>query len=200
MAKVLSTTKWFLRSWPVLIPILLAGSHYLVNKNSGIDMRDINKTVSLVLQITGGFLILYSIDSNIWTIRKMSLFEMICSWIKAFPPTMSPVTLEIDNLVMKITGHSPKIRVSKSGTTIEEKIEKLQQQIVWMREDLSDEVNYIKKLIEVERRRVKVEISEIRTCVRNVDTKIDEVSVGGIEWQLFGVLLMIHGSVASYYT
>jgi len=99
---------------------------------------------------------------------------------------------------MKLTGHSPKVRVGGPGKTVEEHIQYLQNQIDWLKEDLNDEVKHIKDLLHSAEHRANKEMAEIRTSIGSVNQIIKEVSIGGIGWQVFGVLLMIHGAVASY--
>lgn len=191
--------KWFLRTWPVLVPGLLCAAHIAVSAICSIDISDTNKIISLVLQIVGGLLILYSIDSNIGVVNNNSLFTLFTSWLKSFPLIKRSYTLHADSVSIKTTVHAAKIRLGGPGRTTEERIEYLQKQIKWLKDDLNEEVKRLKGLVAGVEQRTNNEIANIRTAIGSVDQKITAISVGGIGWQVFGVLLMIHGAVASYY-
>jgi len=185
--------------WPVLLPAAFAGLHYLVGVKVSIDLSHANKAISLVLQLIGGILILYSIDSNLGIMNDASLLSLFLSYIKRFPFINRSVTLKIDPGSMKITGHPVKLRVGGPTKTLDEKIDYLQKQITWLKEDLNDEVKNLKGMVHRVEKRANTSISEIRGSIGSIDRKVKELSAGGIKTQIFGVLLMIHGSVSSYY-
>ena len=64
---------------------------------------------------------------------------------------------------------------------------------------MSDEVKNLKGMLSNAEERTNASITEIRRSIGNIDRKVTELSVGGIKTQIFGVLLMIYGSVVSYY-
>ena len=99
--------------------------------------------MSLSLQIVGGIIILYSIDSNIGVVNNQSLFTMLKSWLRSFPLIKRSFVINADPGSMKITGHPAKIRVGGPGKSIKEHIKYLQEQIEWLKEDLNDEVKHL---------------------------------------------------------
>ena len=185
--------------WPVLLPAVFAGFHYLVGIQVSIDLSHANKVISLVLQLVGGILILCSIDSNLGIMNDTSLLSLFLSYIKSFPFINRSVTLKIDPAVMKMTGHPVKLRFGGPTNTIEEKINYLQKQLTWLKEDLNDEVKNLTGMVHSVDQRANTSISKIRGSIGSIDRKVKELSAGGIKTQIFGVLLMIHGSVSSYY-
>jgi hypothetical protein len=199
MQKIVSIIKWLFRAWPVLVPAILAIFHIVVSSYWAIDLRAANKVISLILQIFGGVLVLYSIDSNIGIVNNQSLFTLFNSWLKSFPLIKRSFVVNVEPGSLKLTGYPPKIRVGGPGKSMEERVEYLQQQIEWLKEDLNDEVKHLKNLISGVEQRSSKEISLLGNSVGVVENKISELSVGGIGLQVFGVLLVIHGAVASYY-
>jgi len=199
MTKFILLIKWFFKMWPVLLPAAFASLHYIVGTNTSTDLSHVNKAISLLLQLVGGILILYSIDSNLGIMNDTSLISLFLSYIKSFPLIDRSVTLKIDPAAMQITGHPAKLRAGGPTNTIDEKIDYLQKQITWLKEDLNDEVKNLKGMVHSVEKRAKTSISEIRGSIGSIDRKVKELSAGGIKTQIFGVLLMIHGSVSSYY-
>ena len=199
MQRVISILKWLFRAWPVLVPAIFAIFHIVVNLHLAIDLHATNKVISLSLQIVGGVLVLYSIDSNIGIVNNQSLFTLFRSWLRSFPLIKRSFVINAEPGSFKITGHPAKIRIGGPGKSTDEHIAYLQKQIEWLKEDLNDEVNHLKNLISGVEQQSSKEISLIRSSVGVVEHKINELSVGGIGLQVFGVLLMIHGAVASYF-
>ena len=199
MSKFISLIRWFAGMWPVLVPAAFAVIHYLLATNPAVAWSNENKVVSLALQIVGGVLVLYSIDSNLGIANNTSLFAIFVGYLKRFPLIKRSYTLNVDSAQMKVTVHPVKMRVGGPTNTTEEKIKYLQQQIDWLKEDLRDEVQDLKKMLAQAEERSGGAIAEVRENVGSVDRKITGLSTGGIKTQIFGVLLMIHGSLASYY-
>ena len=85
MHTITRTFKWMLSAWPILIPAILIATHLFWIENSGAAPESVNKLISLILQVVGGLIVLYSIDLNIGVIQKSGLFAMLTAWFKAFP-------------------------------------------------------------------------------------------------------------------
>jgi hypothetical protein len=200
LIKTKALTKWLLRMWPVLLPISFALIHYLISVNFPVHLPYQNKCISLFLQIIGGIIVLYSIDSNLGIIGNSSLLSLFSSYMKSFPLIKRSYDIKTGSGSIKITGHSAKLRVGNSTNTIEGKLIYLQQQIDWLKEDLRDEAKELKGMITNEKKQTDIKIGEIERSIGSVDKKITESSFGSIKIQIFDVLLMIHGSISSYYS
>ena len=91
-----------------------------------------------------------------------------------------------------------KLRVGRETNTIEEKIQNLQQQIDWLKENLSGEMKVIYKKIETLTEKTTQENTHAQTELRVLEANVEKVSVGGVKPQVLGVLLVLHGSFAGY--
>jgi len=198
MMRLILLIKWLTRSWPVLLTSALAYAHYYVAVNFSINLEALNKTIALILQIIGGLLIIYSIDSNIGIVSNKSLYSFVKEWLVSIPLFTKSVTLQVDSCRSTMTGQPVKIRVGNSTETLEGKVEYLQKQIEWLKEDLNDEVKHLKEIQNNSEKRVNEEISKLNGKVGVIDTKMNKVSLGGVKIQFFGIMLMVHGSISSY--
>lgn len=199
MARLILLVKWIGGMWPVQVPIALALIHYALASNTPSDWSSENALIALVLQIIGGILILYSIDSNLGITNDTSLFGMFWGYMKRFPLIKRSYTRNVQSSHHKMTGYPAKIRVGGPQNTIEEKVAYMQQQINWLKEDLDDELKHLKGMVAVVETKSNEQIAELRENVGSVERKVTTLSVGGIQAQIFGVLLMVHGAVAGYY-
>lgn len=190
--------KWLLRAWFFIIPILLIVIHYNILSYYATDKDEINKLIALCLQLTGGLLVLYSIDSNIGLFKGDSLIGLFGKWLKSIPLFKKNIVIKVGKAELKLSGGIGKARFLKGGKTIEEKIEALQEQINWLKEDLQEESRNINKKLSESESRLNTQIQETNSKLRLFEGKIEQFSVGGIGSQVCGVLLMFHGAVAGY--
>lgn len=158
----------------------------------------INKSIALITQLIGGLLILYSIDSNIGIIKQKSLLALLANYFKEFPLIKRSITLEAQGAAMAITGGKARITVGRNPQSIEEKIQYLQDQINEIGQDLEQETKDINEKIDRQAKEMNAKIQEHKSALRNLESRMDEVSTGGIKPQLFGVLLMIYGAISGY--
>ena len=198
MGTLLRLIKWSWRAWPILALIFLICGHLLLLNWFSQSAGLINKTASLVAQLVGGLLILYSIDSNIGVIKQKSLLSILTSYFKEFPLIKRSVVIEVQGAAMAMTGGKAKITVGRNPQSVDEKIEYLQEQINELKRDLEQESKELNQKIERQSKEMNAQIKDAKSALRNLESKMDEVSTGGIKVQLFGVLLMVYGAIAGY--
>ncbi len=148
--------------------------------------------------MVGGLLILYSIDSNIGVIKQKSLLTVLAAYFKEFPLIKKSVTLEVQGFANATSFGKAKITVGRNPNSIEEKIEYLQDQINEIKHDLEQETKELNEKIDRQSKEMGTQIQETKSALRNLESKMDEVSTGGVKVQLFGVLLMVYGAIADY--
>ena len=199
MKKLLLVIKWLLKSWPVLLPAAFGIIHYYISVSYAIETSHSNKIISFFFKIIGGILVLLSIDSNLGIIRNNSLLSLFFTYIKSCPLIKRSYVLNAESASLQVIVGNPKLRVSNSTNTLEGKLIYLQQQIDWLKEDLKDEAKHLKDIISGVQKQTDTKISEIQGSIGNVDKKFSELSLGSIKIQIFGVLLMVHGAISSFY-
>ncbi len=99
-----------------------------------------------------------------------------------------------------MSGGKAKFTVGRNPQSVEEKIEFLQEQINELKRDLEQESKELNEKIDRKSKEMSKQIQEAKSGLRILESKIDEVSTGGIKVQLFGVLLMVYGAIAGYAT
>jgi len=198
MNKLRQVFVWFLRAWPVIILVLLICAHIaLINRYLN-SWSLINKTISLITQITGGLIILYSIDSNIGIIKKLNLFEICTNYLKEFPSFRKNVTFETHGSNHVTMSPNAKLSFNRSPKSLEEKIDYLQKQITEVKQEIADQTKSLNERINKESSELKKLIENTKIELGQVKKQIEDVSIGGIKIQFFGVLLIIYGSITGY--
>jgi len=198
MNKMLLLARWFLRSWPVLIPIFLVVLHYTAISYCPTSSAQINKAFAFGLQLAGGLLILYSIDSNIGIIHNSNIIKVIKKWLAEIPLFKKPPTqtITVGSISSKETFGNA--RVYNTPKTIEEKIFHLQAQIDWVKEDLEKQNISLQQSISKLQKVSFKEIGNMKSQLSSLEGDFKEMSVGSVNPQIMGVLFVVHGSISSY--
>lgn len=197
---ILKIIKWIWRGWPIVILVVLAFIHFSLVYAFCLNSSEVNKAVSLVSQILGGLLILYSIDSNIGIIRNINLKEMFSRYLSEFPMIKKSVVSSIDTAYMIMKGGEIKLSVNRSPKNIDEKLQYLQEQIDNMKREFEDEIREIRDKENKENEEFRLQLTETKLSLSNIEKQMDEVSLGGVKIQIFGIFLMIYGGVAGYFS
>ncbi|MGZ8181251.1 MAG: coiled-coil domain-containing protein [Methylobacter sp.] len=191
--------KWlWRRAWPVIVILFLGAVHWLLINYFYLNASATNKTISLLSQIVGGLLILYSIDSNIGVIKEKSLFSIFIQVLKDHPRIKRSFFGHPRIGTILTTGGRPKIRVGRNSIGTEEKLDYLQEQISNLKRDFEQELQELNKKIDDQMKEMDAEIQKTNSAIQKIELKVDEVFIGGIKIQIFGVLLMIYGSISGY--
>ncbi|RFC40338.1 MAG: hypothetical protein DID89_2727546993 [Candidatus Nitrotoga sp. CP45] len=99
---------------------------------------------------------------------------------------------------MVISGGKAKVTVGRNPQSIDEKLEYLQEQINEVKRDFEQESKDLHEKIDRQSKEMNAQIQDGKVALRSLESKMDEVSTGGIKVQFFGVLLMVYGAIAGY--
>jgi len=190
--------RWFLRSWPVLIPAIVVALHYMAINYCFASPEKTNEFFAFGLQLVGGLIILYSIDSNIGIVHNSNILKTVKKWFREIPLFKKPSTqtITVGSITSKETLGG--LRAYKIPRTIEEKISHLQTQIDWVNEDLEKQKESFQQSIHKLKKSSFEEINNIKSQILSLEGDFEEMSVGGIKLQIMGVFFIVHGSISSY--
>ena len=183
--------------WILLVVFLIIILHLIVYYSIYNFSDKDYKSISLITQIIGGLLILYSMNGNIKIVKKITLMTMLTGYFKKNQDAI----VSIQGLAMSISGGNVKVVVIDHQESVEEKINNLQKQI----DDLK--VNFTQKAIDLSERltqqaeELNSQINKVNLERKELTTQIKEIfsSWQGIQIQVFGILLMIYGAVMGAY-
>lgn len=203
---------WLIRPWPFLLIIPFLVAHILLLKLPCMfsseslkflcwSNHDINKFISLAMQLIGGLLVLYSINSNIWALKNQNLTNLIKSWLIACPLVKRKNTvLEISDLKSDLILSTISLQYYKIAKTNEEKIEYLLQEIKSIKEGYKSEIWDIRKQIEYVRSEINSSCHTNSIKLFDLNRKIEDITLGGFQMQLLGIMLVFYGSVCEYFS
>lgn len=151
------------------------------------------------MQLSGGLLILISIDSNIELFKGNSLVGMVKSWYAKRPwkKQEKPKVIEA-SLSVTLPGLQANARGYQEPTTIEGKIELLQTKIDWINEDIKKNQKITDEKLQNLESAVNQNNNTQSQQISNLKNDLVQSSVGGVKLQVFGVLLVFYSSVLGF--
>ncbi len=191
---------WMWRAWPVLVMLLLASAHFQALATFPNQSVLVNKITGTLMQIVGGLIVLYSIDSNLGLFRNQSLVTSVIAWFRECPLYVRSVTVSASVSGSFGISGSASASVGRAATTVEERLAEVERRL----EDLRSEVVTKNREIYSHITDVKIELSNSiasnQATLNKLSEKLEKVIVGGFKQQSFGVMLLIYGAVTSVFT
>lgn len=198
MDTLLRLTIWFWKAWPIIIVTFLICLHLQLLNCYPQDNNFIHKTISLVTQLFGGLLILYSLNSNIGVVNQKTLLALLKAYFRDFPLFKKSVTEGAQVLESSEPTDKQEATVVRNPKYIEEKIEYLQNQINELKQDAQGRIEELNARIEQQSKEIGIKTQKIDSTILNLESKIKEISIGSLKSQLLGVLLMLYSAISGY--
>lgn len=191
---------WIFRAWPFLVTALIVITHqytstlpcyfqWLCFSNQISD-----KYLSFGLNISGGLLVIYSIDSNLGLYKK-NLYTLFAKWVKSFPLVKGePLSIVTEPSKYTVTAHPAWIELTKPPESIEELYRYTKEQVSLLRKDLKNERRSRDEALGKMANEWSTKHSAINKNVTEINVQLKAMAIGGFKLQIFGVLLVTYGS------
>lgn len=161
------------------------------------------KIIAFYSQIIGGIIVLISINSNISVINKSTLMRTIWSLFATFRSERPIFNLPTISISANIIEGNDNVS-SYCGVSINP--QNNDEQIAYFLEQLS----IIKTTIDKNLQDTNIKINELNdkldgkiinteSNLRVLSSKLSDIATGGLRLQLFGILLMVNGAIASFF-
>ena len=159
----------------------------------------VNKVAGMTLQLTGGLLILYSINDNLGLFRSQSLLVAAIAWFKSFPVAGKSVTIQLSGVGAAGMVGSASITMSATLKTIDERVARLEEGLTSLRQEVAANVTLAHRQLLEAKVELGDRISATADLVSDLTKKLEHTAVGGFKLQAFGVLLAIYGAITSVF-
>lgn len=197
--------KWLYDAfWPIWSLLIIYCSHQLfllpcINSVFGVKVIclseiELNKYFASFIQLVGGFIILYNIDSNLGLFKNTNIFSHSITTLKKFPlfKRMKSVTSDF-KIRFDIEG-ATKARGYQSPESTEEHLEILQKQINWLREDFKAQKRESAEKINLLENEIGTKSSDINIKVDSIESKLVKSATEGFKPQVLGFILICYGA------
>lgn len=159
----------------------------------------IHKLVGMVLQISGGLLVLWAVNDNLGLFRSESLAHSVLRWLKEFPFVRPPIMLQVNSATSSTSFGTPRLRVDTPPTCLEERVQRLECLLGELKQDLNEEVSALRREAADAQESLHRQISHSSTKLAELTTRIEHATVGGVKLQAMGVFFAIYGAIISIF-
>lgn len=190
--------RWFMDAWPIWAAASIIGAHRGLLQAFPQKIEETNTVFSLGLQIIGGLMVLYSIDSNLAELRGQNIWLLIRQWFQNCPLWSKPRTVQVSLKGEIGISSSASGRVKRRAITLEERVEELERQVDEAYKEMHRREETVKKLISDVKNELSSKVAENQAGIRGVEGKLDNTALGGLKQQVFGVLIVIYGALLGH--
>ena len=190
---------WLLRAWPVLALVPVVAIHWLALIEFSATSQIVNKIIGMLLQTSGGLLVLYAINDNLGLFRSQSLLATVVTWLRSFPLVRRSVTVNLQGVSAIAVAGSATASISQNFSTLEDRVKFLEQEVRAVRQELQAGLVEATRKLESVKSELGGRIDATSTKVAELTQKIERATVGGFKVQTLGVLFAIYGAVTSVF-
>lgn len=191
---------WLWRAWPFIIIAIVIAAHWALVCAVSIAPAAVHKWTSVLAQVTGGAIVIYSLSQNLGLFGRGGLWAVFTGWLRDFP--WSPRGSRIVAATGSSQTHGLKGAMSQSfgPMTTEQRLDAVEQQLKSMAEDVAKRERALALRIDQLTADTSERFGEAQTAIASLAAKVKESVVGGLMWQVFGVLLATYGILLATYT
>ena len=190
---------WLRRAWPFWALLPAFAAHWLALSQFQASPQMVHKIAGMLLQSSGGLLILYSINDNLGLFRRQSLPAAVVSWFKSFPRKGKNVTIQLSGASAAGLAGSASVSTRRTPTTLEERVEYLEATLTKHRQEVAEGFANAQRSLETAKSELHGRMDTTVGQVAELSQKVELAAVGGFKLQGFGVLLAIYGAVTSVF-
>lgn len=191
---------WLIRAWPVLSLIPIALAHATLYWFFPSDTVLVNKIIGTVLQIVGGLIVLYSVNTNLGLFRDKHFGHIIIDWFQSFPLFRKPVTISLSGSGSIAFSGSTRISVRRVTNTVEDKIAELERQLEEFQQHVNEDIQTLNARIAHVYSELSTAVATNTTTLSQLSSRLELATVGGFKQQAFGVLIAVYGAITSVFT
>lgn len=190
---------WLLRAWPILALVPIAFAHASAYQFFPAETVMVNKITGTALQVVGGLIVLYSVNTNLGLFREQHFGSIIKGWFRSFPLFRKSVTVSFTGSGGVTISGSARISVRRATNTVEEKIAELERQLDEFRQHVNEDIQAANARIAQVHSDISKTVAANTATLNQLSSRLELATVGGFKQQAFGVLLAIYGAVTSVF-
>ena len=189
---------WCRRAWPLWAILVVIAAHLTVVNTFPQQSKEINGGFSIAMQVLGGLLVLYSIDSTLGLMREESIFRVIMKWLQDCPLWSKPKAVNVSVSSAASAMASFNARVKTVASSLPDRVTELERQVEEVYREMDRKNQALKELISEARGQLSTRIGGGESASRGVEKKLDTKMLSGIKQQIFGVAIAIYGAGLGY--
>lgn len=191
---------WCRRAWPLWASLMVIAAHLGVVSMFPQQSNEINGGFSIAMQVLGGLLVLYSIDSTLGLMREESIFRVIMKWLQDCPLWSKPkgVEVSVSSAASAMASFNP--RVKTAIASLPDRVTELERQVEEVYREMDRKTQALKELISEAKGQLSTRIGGAESAIRGVEQKLNTTMLSGIKQQVFGVVIAVYGAGLGYFS
>jgi len=191
---------WCRRAWPLWASLMVIAAHLAVVNTFPQQSKEINGGFSIAMQVLGGLLVLYSIDSTLGLMREESIFRIISKWLQDCPLWSKSKAVNVSVSSAASAMASFNARVKTVASSLPDRVTELERQVEEAYREMDRKNQALKELISEAKGQLSTRIGGAESAIRSVEKKLDTTMLSGIKQQIFGVVIAIYGAGLGYFS
>lgn len=188
------------RAWPLWFFLLGIFIHKQALGLLPFSDSAIHAGTALGLQLIGGLLVIFSIDQNLGLLNKSRLLGMAKNFALAILNFGKIQEIALGAAIATAHGLSASAEVVKAKTTktLEQRVQELEKELGRLDERITEESKKIDKKLDDAMKKIRKQQSDLAQSVNDLRSKLESITVGGVKFQLLGVMYLVHGAIAAF--
>ena len=190
---------WFKRIWPLFAELGIVLLHAAVLAYFWECTAPINKVFGAGLQLSGAAMLVFSMNETIGTFRKHGIWGTLeLLWADRPWKAQGLVAHAVGSASgsATLTGRVP---IISSGGSIEARIANLEKQLDECRSLIVTNEHAANVRMDGIKAHLQATMEVDRAEVKGLRSSVERTLVDGVHFQIFGLFLAVHGTIAGYF-
>lgn len=179
---------------------MVIAAHLAVVNTFPQQSKEINAGFSIAMQVLGGLLVLYSIDSTLGLMREESIYRLVTKWFRDCPLWSKPKVAEVSMSATANASASFQARVKKGASSLTDRVTELERHVDEAYREMDRKHQALKELISEAKGQLSTRIGGTESAIGRVEKKLNTTILSGIKQQAFGVVIAVYGAGLGYFS
>jgi hypothetical protein len=156
----------------------------------------VDKYFPTILTFLGSFSVLYSLNSNLSNFKGNNIFTHYKNKLGAYPKAIvGHVNVTLDSPTISVSAVNGEVILTKPPETVQELYELMDQRFIKQRSEVKQLYSELKSDISKSNSKTEQLIAKAHQEAQDVRRDLQHLAVGGADLQVFGVFLVLYGSL-----
>jgi len=169
---------WLMRAWPFWALLPAFAAHWLALTVFPTSPQVMNKVAGMVLQVSGGLLILYAVNDNLGLFRRQSLLSTAVAWLKALPRKGKNISIQLSGVSAAALAGSASVSTRIAPTTLEDRVAYLESTLANHRQEVAEGFANAQRNLEGAKSEIHARVDSTAGQVAELSQKVEHAAVG----------------------
>lgn len=189
-------------AWPAWITMAGITGSIILGRVSSPDLSAVARYAGTLLQLLGLATVAIGLGKTLKLFGRPSLLTMISGWFRRWASVFSSPKTTVLQAVSPaaqaiVSSNLRVIQHPGPGAPLEERVSFLEEELTRLNEDMNANRQRLQRNIHAVREDLERQIREHRTGIQQLDHRTEEIGVGGLHWEVIGLLWLGCGVIGT---